>query len=86
MILNCTTYIVNYNGYVNMKKILVSLFFVLVGVLSLSAQNNHDRRRGDNGNRPSFEQFMAEKTNFMVKEMNLNAADSTRFVALYMDR
>ena len=67
-----------------MKKILVSLFFVLVGVMSLSAQNNHDRRRGDNGNRPSFEQFMAEKTNFMVKEMSLNAADSTRFVALYM--
>lgn len=66
-----------------MKKILVCLFFVLVGVLSLSAQNNHGRR-GDNGNRPSFEQFLAEKTNFMVKEMCLNATDSTHFVTLYM--
>ncbi len=66
-----------------MKKILVFLFFVLVGVLSLSAQNNHSRR-GDNGYRPSFEQFLAEKTNFMVKEMCLNATDSTHFVTLYM--
>lgn len=66
-----------------MKKILVSLLVLLVGMVGANAQNQ-ENRRGNNGNRPSFEQFMAEKTNFMVKEMNLNAADSTRFVALYM--
>ncbi len=75
--------IVNYNGFVDMKKILVSLLVFLLGIGCVNAQN-HENRRGNNGNRPSFEQFLAEKTNFMVKEMCLNAADSTRFVALYM--
>lgn len=64
-----------------MKKIL-SLFVLLLScTICLYGQN---RRNGDEEKRPSFEQFLAHKTSFMVREMQLNEADSVRFVGVYM--
>ncbi len=66
-----------------MKKIM--LVFGLILALSANAMAQDDNRKGDGGhrNRPSFEQFMAEKIHFLVQEMKLNAADSSSFIAVY---
>lgn len=67
-----------------MKKIFLAFCLLLTTSVCLFAQGQPARGREGRGGIPSFEQFMAEKTNFMVKEMKLNAADSTRFVSIYM--
>ena len=71
-----------------MKRILSVLFLLLTTAFALVAQNtgnqhNPNRPNGP-GNMPSFEQFLADKTAFMVKEMQLNKNDSVKFVDLYM--
>lgn len=66
-----------------MKKLLL-VFTLLTGLLANApavAQNNG----GGDRQFPSFEQFMAEKICFLVKEMKLNAADSTKFISVYQE-
>lgn len=66
-----------------MKKLLI-LFVACLAFVSAQAQApsaSHER----GGQRPSIEEFFTYKTNFIIKDLKLNAADSARFVPLYRD-
>lgn len=72
-----------------MKKLIITciLLFTALCFTVLFAQSRPTQHGHHNGaagsSRPSFEQFMAEKTQFMLNEMKLPAADSANFVPLY---
>lgn len=51
----------------------------LTAAPALAQEGKGDSRR----QKPSFEQFMADKTRFLMAEMQLPAADSAKFVPLY---
>lgn len=58
---------------------------VLTFGLAMAQGNGQPRRDMQHGSRPSIEDFMAEKTRFMLKEMHLSAADSAKFVPLFTE-
>lgn len=71
-----------------MKRILFLTTLVLSLTLNCIAQPHGTRRPHMNnhgGPRPSFEQYMNEKTSFILSEMQLSSADSAKFVPMFKD-
>ncbi|MBR0036197.1 MAG: hypothetical protein IJP70_00985 [Bacteroidales bacterium] len=70
-----------------MKKSILTLCFVLMAAMSglVMAQEKLQKPNGKPGDRPSFEQFLAQKTRFLMEEMKLPAEDSARFMPVYLD-
>lgn len=70
-----------------MKKI----FGILLGILfctcvmAQAPRNNNEHRPHPAGQRPhmSIEEFLQMKTDFIIKEMHLGAADSAKFAPIY---
>lgn len=61
-----------------MKKLIVLILsLVMVAGVYAQAQGTQDNKR------PSIEEFMMMKTNFIIKDLQLSAADSAKFVPMY---
>lgn len=59
------------------------IFGLLLVISSNATASNQEKGEEARRQRPSFEQFMAEKIRFLVQEMKLNASDSANFVVVY---
>lgn len=68
-----------------MKKILTFAIMAMVSCSLIMAQGSDGRSnvRGKQRRMPTMEEFMQMKLQHMVKELNLNEADSTAFAPLY---
>ena len=62
-----------------MKRISILILVTLAAVGMAAAQQQNG------GKRPSFEQFLKDKTAFIVHEMRLPEKDSAAFVPLYIE-
>lgn len=68
-----------------MKKI-ITISIIMLSFVALMAQGRPERNGAmQRSQRPSFEQFMAEKTQFMLAEMKLPQADSAKFVPVFQE-
>lgn len=69
-----------------MKKPLFLFFLMItmsVGMMNFAQGQNLRQGPGHGQSRMSFEQFMAGRISFLVKEMKLSTNDSVQFVSIY---
>ncbi|MBO7379925.1 MAG: hypothetical protein J6U31_09300 [Bacteroidales bacterium] len=68
-----------------MKKSILTLCLCLMAFVGSVSFAQQQPAKVKQGGRVSFEQFLAHKTQFLLKEMQLPAEDSARFVPIYKD-
>ncbi len=64
------------------------LLFVLILIIPVTALAQNDQKpenRGNNGQRPSFENFLRTKCDMVVHELGLSQKDSARFIPIYQE-
>lgn len=66
-----------------MKKLTLILSFIICSLVAFAQQPQGQAKKP---NRPNYEQFVQEKTNFLLRELKLSPADSTKFVPLYKEK
>ena len=66
-----------------MKKCLLMFCLTLMSSLGVMCYAQSQGDKSNREKRPSFEEFMAQRTHFFIQEMKLNDADSAKFVAVY---
>lgn len=64
-----------------MKSLLSLLLAILIGTTLSMAQDDSQMEPGEK--RPSFEEFLRNKTEYIVKEMKLDEPTATKFIPLY---
>lgn len=70
----------------NMKRLLLFLILTLGCSLCFSQQPQQSKHNGhSHGNRPNFERFIEDRVRFVTQVMELEPADSIKFVPLYKD-